>query len=406
MRYRPAKSDKDHRWHIVLDTTPFYPEGGGQIGDQGTLIDASGHQIRILDTRKEHALIYHEVDQLPTPLDQPVKAIVDAERRAETARHHSATHLLHAALRQVLGPHVQQKGSLVAPDHLRFDFSHPQRLTQNEMIQIEALVNSKIREDIPLEEDREVPFAKAISMGATALFGEKYGERVRVIAFDPNFSIELCGGTHVPRTGTIGFFKIINQSAVGAGIRRIVAKAGQAAELWVRNLWEENEQARSILATTDTLTKAITDLIQSKKSLEKQLDQLRKTQADLLESALRQQVQQIGDVPVLITELPLLDPATVKNLIFRMGKKLGGILIFGHKGYNRKAHLWMYVDKQLTERISAAEVIRLIARHIRGGGGGQPFFATAGGKYPEGIHDALKEGSSITTERLTANSHT
>ncbi len=403
MRYRKAVKGKTVRWHVVLDTTPFYPEGGGQVGDQGMLIDGAGRRIQVFDTRKEHNLIYHEVDRLPEPLDAPVRAIVDAERRAETARHHSATHLLHAALRKVLGPHVQQKGSLVAPDHLRFDFSHPQRLTHEEVVQIEQLVNAKIREDIPLDERREVPFSEALSMGAMALFGEKYGERVRVIAFDPTFSVELCGGTHVPRTGTIGFFKIVGQSAVGAGIRRIVAKAGKAAETWVRELWEEAEAVREMLGATESLRKGVEDLIRSKKALEKQVEALRRAQATLLESSLESQVQHIGPTPVLVARLPLHDPAAAKDLAFRMGRRLGGVVLFGHEGQGGKAHLWMYVDKALTGRLSAAEVVRAMARHIRGGGGGQPFFASAGGKDPAGLEAALKEGNAIIVERLHQN---
>ena len=400
MRYRRTGDKKRPVWHVVLDTTPFYPEGGGQVGDRGVFILADGTEIPVLDTRKEHNLIYHVVERLPEPFDRPLTARVDAERRAETARHHSATHLLHAALRTVLGPHVQQKGSLVAPDHLRFDFSHPQKLSAEELTRIEAIVNEKIRADMPLQEDRAISFQEALEKGAMALFGEKYGDKVRMITFGPDFSRELCGGTHVPATGTIGFFKIISQSAVGAGIRRITAKAGKAAEEWVRALWMESEAIREHLKASGPLLKAVEELVQQKKQLEKQLAAGRQQVAALHLEALERQAETVNGVRVAVGQLPLDDPATMKNLVFQLGRRLGGVVLLGNPGQKGKAHLWMYVEKNLTERVSAAEVIRRIASFIKGGGGGQPFFASAGGAHPEGLPEALAEGRRIIAEKL------
>ncbi len=400
MRYRQANENKQTVWHVVLDTTPFYPEGGGQVGDRGVLILPDHTEIAVLDTRKEHHLIYHVVPDLPETPDVPLTARVDAEHRAETARHHSATHLLHAALRKVLGTHVQQKGSLVTPNYLRFDFSHPKKLSREELIRIEQLVNEKIRANIPLQEDRAIPFQEALEKGAMALFGEKYGERVRMITFDPAFSRELCGGTHVPATGTIGFFKITGQSAVGAGIRRIVATAGKAAEEWTRRLWLETETIREKLKASDTLLKAVEELLRDKKQLEKQLQATRRQIAALQLEMLQNQVTMIGEVPTVVARLPVEDPATMKNLVFQLGRRLKGVVLLGNATTEGKAHLWLYIEKSLTDRLNASEIIRQIAPFIKGGGGGQAFFASAGGKNPAGLAAALDHGRRIIAEKL------
>ena len=390
VKYRKVESQKDGTlYQLVFNITPFYPEGGGQVGDRGTLQAANGELIYITDTKKENNLIIHLAENLPENLNDPFKAEVHPLGRTLAQANHSATHLLHQALREVLGSHVEQKGSHVSPEALRFDFSHFAKLTQGELAEVEKIVNRRILEKIPLQEHRNIPIQQALEAGAMALFGEKYGEKVRMIQFGD--SRELCGGTHVKNTGDIWFFKIVSEGAVAAGVRRIeaITNAGALKHFLLQE--KLLEEIKSSLKNPQDPIKSIVNLQEENARLHKELEQLKREQAKQLKGELKSEFVPVGDVQCLTKRLDL-DMATLKDLAFMLGEEVkDAFILFGSTQEDGKALLLCYINKELAKNkgLDAGKIIRKLGKYIQGGGGGQPFFATAGGKKTEGIQEAL-----------------
>lgn len=389
-KYRTVKVKKSNQFQIVLDRTPFYAESGGQVGDKGQL-EVGTEVIQVLDTKKENDLSIHIVDKLPAQPEASVRAKVDPNWRGNTSKNHTAVHLMHAALHRILGDHATQKGQDVDANRLRFDFSHFQRMEPSEIVDVERMVNAKIRENIPLEEQRDVPIEEAREMGALMLFGEKYGDNVRVITFDPDFSRELCGGTHVPATGEIGQFKILAESAVAAGVRRIEAVTAGAAEAFIDKELEELKQVRSLLKNTQDAVKSVQALQDENRRLQKEVEGLLAKQAANLKTDLKGQVESVGSLQFLAAKIPLTDAAAVKNLAFQLDQEVPNLFALLATENEGKALLTLIINKELAaERdLNAGKLIRELAKEIKGGGGGQAFFATAGGKDPSGLEAAL-----------------
>jgi alanyl-tRNA synthetase len=402
VRYREVKTKKGSQIQLVLDQTPFYGESGGQRGDKGWL-EIGGEKVRVLDTQKENDLIIHIVEKLPAQIDAPVLAQVDPKLRAATAANHSATHLMHAALHKVLGSHATQKGQDVDHQRLRFDFNHFQKVTDEELKQIEALVNEKIRQNIQLEEERNVPIEEAKASGAMMLFGEKYGDLVRIITFDRNFSRELCGGTHVKATGEIGFFKIVSESAVAAGVRRIEALTAANAEQFLQKELETLHNIRVQLKHPKDPVKAISSLQEEVKNLQKETEQLIAAQANALKKNLLAKAEKVNGITLLTARLPIQDSAALKNLAYQLDAELeNAVIVFGAE-VKGKPQLLVAINKSLTESNSAlhaGQLIRELAKEIKGGGGGQPFFATAGGKDAGGLDRALEKAREMVAGQL------
>ena len=392
VKYRKVESQKDGTlYQLVFNTTPFYPEGGGQVGDRGTLQSANGEITYIIHTKKENNLIIHLAEHLPETLTDPFKAEVHLVGRTLAQSNHSATHLLHQALREVLGTHVEQKGSHVSPEALRFDFSHFAKLTQEELTEVERIVNKRIYEKIPLQEHRNIPIQQALDAGAMALFGEKYGEKVRMIQFGE--SRELCGGTHVKNTGDIWFFKIVSEGAVAAGVRRIeaITNAGALKHFLLQE--KLLEEIKSSLKNPQDPIKSIVNLQEENARLHKELEQLKREQAKQLKGELKGEFVPVGDVQCLTKRLDL-DMATLKDLAFMLGEEVkDAVILFGAAQEDGKALLLCYINKELAKNkgLDAGKIVRELGKCIQGGGGGQPFFATAGGKKPEGIAEALEK---------------
>ena len=388
-KYRVVTVKDKPQYQLVLDRTPFYAEGGGQVGDTG-LLWFGEEKVEVINTKKENDLIIHFVKKLPSNIESSVRSEVNGKKRHLTENNHSATHLLHAALKRVLGDHVNQKGSLVNEKYLRFDFSHFSKVTEEELASIEAIVNTKIRENIRLQEDRSMPIAEAQKAGAMMLFGEKYGDEVRMITFDKDYSIELCGGCHVDATGTIGQIKIISESAVAAGVRRIEAVTSIAAEKFVNAELEELKSIRGLFKNAVNTSKNVYSLQEENKALKKQLDEMMLAQAANLQDALANDFETINGVSVLARKIAINDSNAVKTLAYNLIKsKPESIVSFGFEK-DGKAQLMIVVNEDITSRYDAGKMIREVAKNIQGGGGGQAFFATAGGKNPEGINDALE----------------
>ncbi|WP_336065338.1 alanine--tRNA ligase [Mesoflavibacter sp. CH_XMU1404-2] len=389
-RYRKVTSKKDgEMYQLVFNLTPFYAEGGGQVGDKGYLEDEHGDVVYILDTKRENNVIIHLTKNLPTHLNEKFKAVVDAKQRRRTECNHTATHLLHQALREILGDHVEQKGSAVHSKYLRFDFSHFSKMTVEELRDVENFVNARIESKLPLQEQRNVPMEKALEEGAMALFGEKYGDAVRTIRFGQ--SIELCGGTHVENTADIWHFKIVSESAVAAGIRRIEAITNDA----VKNYFHENNRAffemKDLLNNAKEPVKALQNLQEENTALKKQIEQLLKDKAQNIKGELKSEIKDVNGVNFLAKKLDL-DASGIKDLCFELGSQFDNLfLLFGAEN-DGKAILSCYISKNLVEskELNAGTIVRELGKHIQGGGGGQPFFATAGGKNPDGIKDALE----------------
>lgn len=396
VRYRKVKAAKGELVQIVLDQTPFYAESGGQIGDSGWLVSAN-ERIQVLDTRKENDLIIHICPNAPENPDAEYIASIDVSRRAKIRANHSATHLLHAALRTVLGAHVEQKGSLVSDEVLRFDFSHFTKVSEQELQSIEAIVNEKIAEFISLDERRSVPIEEAKMLGAMALFGEKYGDHVRVITFDPSFSRELCGGTHVSNTGEIRLFRIVSEGSVAAGIRRIEALTGEAAIHYLRSQEEILEKIKQLLKGTQQPLKAIEELLIERDQLNKELQEIRASQLMDIRDALRSKVQEINDLNVIIEQVDVAQPEDLRTLSFELKKAMeNAVIILGANIKGKPQLSVMLADEVVADRnLNASTLVRELAREIQGGGGGQPFFATAGGKDPEGIVRALNKAITL-----------
>ncbi|MBK5192518.1 MAG: alanine--tRNA ligase [Flavobacteriaceae bacterium] len=389
-RFRKVAGQKGELFQIVLDKTPFYPEGGGQVGDKGYLKSSDGEMIKITDTKKENNLIIHFTKNLPKDPSATFKAVVDSKKRILTQANHSATHLLHQALRNVLGEHVEQKGSMVSSEHLRFDFSHFSKLTAVEIDEVENFVNERIREKLPLIEQRDLEYKQAIKQGAIALFGEKYGDSVRAIRFGN--SMELCGGTHVQNTADIWYFKIISEGAVAAGIRRIEAITGDAVKAYFSGQTETLNEIRAELKNTKTPVKAIHSLQEENAALKKQVEALLREKAKNLKNELKNELNNINGIEFLAKKVDL-DASGVKDLAFQLGETGNNLFLLLASEQDGKALLSCYISKELVaERdLDAGKVVRELGKYIQGGGGGQPFFATAGGKNPAGINEALEK---------------
>lgn len=393
-RYRKVTVKKKTQYQLVFSVTPFYPEGGGQVGDTGYIEDADGNKTYITDTKKENNLGVHFVDKLPDNPMKRFKAVVNAKKRGLTINNHSATHLLHHALRTVLGTHVEQKGSLVHPDYLRFDFSHFSKVTDEELAQIEGIVNEKIRENIALDEHRSIPKDQAMEMGAMALFGEKYGDVVRVIKFGE--SVELCGGCHVQSTGQIGMFKIVSEGSVAAGIRRIEAISAAKAEAHLNEQLGLLNDIKELLKSPKDLTKAVQDLIDQNQQLSKQIEGMNREKAKGLSKDLLNAKVDVNGVN-LIAEKVDLDADALKTMLFQMKPQLENTFVVLGSENKGKAQLTVMISDDLvaSKGLNAGTIIRDLAKEISGGGGGQPFFATAGGKNPQGIPSALEKAKAL-----------
>lgn len=387
-RYREVETKGKQIYQFIFNLTPFYPEGGGQVGDNG-FIEANGEKIEIYDTKKENNVIIHFAKKMPTNPKAVFLAQVHNESRMLATANHTATHLLHEALREVLGSHVEQKGSLVKPNYLRFDFSHYEKVESETLKQVERLVNQRIRKNLPLNEERAIPLEKAQEMGALMLFGEKYGDVVRVIQFGE--SKELCGGTHVKATGDLGLFKITSESGSAAGIRRIEAITSVAAENHVDQQEKLINELRSMLKNNSDITKAVQGLLSENETLSQKLHLVQMQKEKELKKELLKKVIRLGDVQFIASQVEV-EPASAKNIIFQMKSELeNGVVLLGSNG--EKATLSLFIDEGLVQAKgwNAGKIIRDLASHIHGGGGGQPFFATAGGKKSEGIEAAFEE---------------
>ena len=398
-RYRKVRSKEGELYHIVFNRTPFYAESGGQVGDTGRLINDK-EEIGIISTLKENELNIHLAEKIPARPQGKFMAVVDNEKRRLTANNHTATHLLHEALRDILGSHVEQKGSLVRHDYLRFDFSHFQKLSDEEIVCIENTVNSRIRENLPRTEQRKVPIEKARASGAVSLFGEKYGAEVRTIRFGK--SIELCGGIHVERTGQIGLFKINSESAIAAGIRRIEAVTGPRAEEWVNEQLDSLKQIKSLLKSSADPLRSLEQLVKEKSLLEKQIEGFHRDMTVSLKSMLAGKVRKFGDINIIAEIVEADSPGTLKDIAFQLKDELTCLFLVLGAGISGKAHLVVMIAEELTKQkgLKANEIIRTISGHIKGGGGGQSFFATAGGRDPEGIQPALESAVDIIRKTL------
>jgi len=397
VKYRKVTAKGKEQYQIVLDKTPFYAESGGQVGDTGELIFPDGEIVNVTDTKKENGLIVHFVDTLPADIDDALTAIVDQARRNSIMNNHSATHLLHAAMKEVLGTHVNQKGSLVNADYLRFDFSHFAKVTDEELAQIEAIVNEKVRENIALKEERNVPYDVAIKSGVTALFGEKYGDFVRVITFDEKFSKELCGGTHVKATGAIGYFKIVAESAVAAGVRRIEAISGIAAEMFINEQNKLVTQVRELLKNPKDITKSIEDLIAENARLKKEIEKSVLEKSAGLKDELAQKVENINGVNFLAQQVELPNADAIKNLAYQLKDIVSDMFLVLTAAIDGKPSIAVMISENLVKDkgLNAGNIVRELAKEIQGGGGGQPFFATAGGKDIAGLANVLEKARSF-----------
>jgi alanyl-tRNA synthetase len=398
-KYRQVKSKGKDLYQLVFDQTPFYAESGGQTGDTGYL-EHQDEKIPIVDTKKEHNQTVHYAKKLPSDPSATLRAVVDSEKRKKTANNHSSTHLLHHALKEVLGDHVEQKGSLVHPDYLRFDFSHFQKVSREEIRQIERIVNFYIRRNIPRTEKRAVPFEEAKKMGATALFGEKYGDLVRVIQFGD--ITELCGGTHVEATGQIGFFKITAETAISAGIRRIEAVTADKAEEYIIKNLDTLEQVKTLMNNPANLPNSVEKLINENARLNKQIDQLMQDKVNNLKNELIHQREEIDGVNYIGSIIDIDSAGAMKDMAFQLKNEVDNLVLFLGANINGKANLSLMISENLVEEreLNAGDIIREAAKEIKGGGGGQPFFATAGGKSPEGLGAAIEKGRKLVTERL------
>lgn len=387
VRYRQVKAKNKSEYHLVLDKTPFYAESGGQVGDVGYLV-ADGERVEVLDTKKENDLILHITSKLPQNVEAGFRSEIDAERRNLIRKNHSATHLLHSALRKVLGDHVQQRGSLVNEKILRFDFSHFAKVEDAELRQIEHIVNERVRHAIPLDERRNVPIDEAKNMGATALFGEKYGDFVRVITFGSDYSVELCGGTHVHNTGNIGYFKIISESSVAAGVRRIEAITADAAEEYMQQQLNELNAVREVLNTQSNVSGAVQKMQEDLKALQKQLEAYELKQLGNLKETLAQKAQQLNGINLITERVDLSSADYLKKLAFDMRQVVENLVLILAAEIDGKPQIAVMLSDNLVQEknLNASQLVRELAKEIKGGGGGQPFYATAGGKDVSGLN--------------------
>jgi alanyl-tRNA synthetase len=399
IKYRKVKAKDAEVYQLVLDKTPFYAESGGQVGDTGLLLFGD-EKIEVIDTKKENDLIIHYTKKLPSKLEVEVAAKINVPKRNDTIKNHSATHLLQAALRHVLGHHVQQKGSLVNPEYLRFDFSHFSKMTTEEIAQVEKIVNDKIMENVHLEEQRNVPYQKAIEGGVMALFGEKYGEFVRVITFDRNFSNELCGGCHVPATGAIGLFKIISESSTAAGVRRIEAVTGRKALEYVNKNIADLTAVAEILNNPKNIILATDNLVKENDSLKKEIEGFTAKQTTTVKNELLGKKQVVNGITFIGETVDLTSNDAIKNLVYMLKNEATDYVFAIGANLNGKASLHIMIDEKLVKdkNWNAGAWIKETSPLIKGGGGGQPFYASAGGTNAEGLQaaiDAVKAKLSI-----------
>lgn len=397
-RYRRVTMKGKTSYHLVFNVTPFYGEGGGQIGDSGWLVGEE-EKIRVVDTKKENGLTVHIVEQLPADLTQVFSAKVDLHRRELIANNHTATHLLDYALREVLGKHVEQKGSYVSDEHLRFDFSHFQKVTDEELREVAAIVNRLIRQNLPLEERRAVAMSEAQKMGAIAIFGEKYGDLVRVIKYGD--SIELCGGTHVRATGQIGFFKIVSESSVSAGVRRIEAITADKAEEYILNYFDLMKEIEKMFKSNKGVMDNITALLQENEGLKKGIEKFEAESLRIVKERLKNERSVVRDINLIFktTELP---QAKVKDLVFQLKGEYEKVAVAFGGISGGKPHLTVMFSDALVKEygVHAGQIVKEAAREIKGGGGGQPFFATAGGSDPEGLEKAIAAAERLIKHKL------
>lgn len=389
VKYRKVSQKQKSFFQLVFNQTPFYPEGGGQVGDKGT-ITANGETIHIFDTKKENNLIIHLSEKVPSDVNATFTATVNEKNRIASASNHSATHLLHHALRTVLGTHVEQKGSLVTPEYLRFDFSHFSKVTDEELAEIERIVTDGIHQNIVLDERRNTPIEEAKALGAMALFGEKYGDSVRVIKFGE--SVELCGGTHVPSTSKIGLFKITTETAVAAGVRRIEAITSEVAENFFRQKADTLETIALTLKNPKDLIKAVEDLLTKNNQLTKEIEVLQREKAMNVKGELKSKIESINGVNFLGTSVNL-DGGSIKDILFQLKGEVDNFfgIIGGNEGDKCTISIIVSDSVIADKGLNAGNLVREVAKHIQGGGGGQPFFATAGGKNPSGLKAAIEE---------------
>ena len=397
-RYRKVTAKNRTLYHLVFNLTPFYGEGGGQVGDSGSLTGEK-ETIRIVDTKKENGLTIHIVEKLPEDVTGTFVARVDEHKRILTANNHSATHLLDYALRKVLGNHVEQKGSYVSDEHLRFDFSHFQKVTDDELTEVAAIVNRLIRRNIPLEEFRSIPIAKAQEMGAIAIFGEKYGDLVRVIKYGD--SIELCGGTHVAATGQIGFFKILSESSVSAGVRRIEAITADRAEEFINNSFHLIREMEKMFKSNKNLMECVKGILEENEGLKRETEKFAKESLRLLKERLKNEKKVYRDINIIAVQLPL-PSAQVKDMSFQLKGELEKLVFIAAGVTEGKPHLTVMISNEVVEDfgLNAGQIVREAAREIKGGGGGQPFFATAGGSDPDGIGKALEYAEKMIMHKI------
>lgn len=400
VKYQTVEEKGKKLYKIVLDQTPFYAESGGQVGDTGYIADGD-KKISIINTKKENNLIVHFSTELPENLEAELEAVVNSKKRKLTENNHSATHLLHAALRQVLGTHVQQKGSLVNEKVLRFDFSHFSKMTDEEIAKVEQIVNQKIRENISLDEKRNVPIGEAQEMGAMALFGEKYGDFVRVITFDKDYSVELCGGTHVPATGTIGLLKIVSEGSVAAGVRRIEAITADKAEEYYNKQNELVAQVNELLNNPKDTLKAIEALVKEKQELTKTIETINAEKAGAQKGILQKAIQSVNGYNVLISEAQLPDAEGLKKLSFELKNEVDNLIMIVAADIAGKPQISIMISEDLVKSLDlhAGNLIKELAKEIKGGGGGQPFYATAGGKDISGLSNVVTKAKAIIDEK-------
>lgn len=399
IKYRKVKSKGKEYFQLVLNTTPFYAESGGQVGDRGRFINLSNADDAIIvsDTKKENNQTIHICDALPKDLNAKFKAIIDLHRRADITKNHSATHLMHAALKQVLGAHVNQKGSLVNEQYLRFDFSHFAKMTDEEIASVEQIVNEKIAAQIALKEQRNVPYQEALNSGVTALFGEKYGEFVRVITFDDSYSKELCGGTHVKNTSEITLFRIQSESAVSAGVRRIEAITSTKALAFLNEQTRVLDNLKQLLKNPVDIEKSIEQLMEEHQKSKKQIEKLLTEKASGLKQELKAKVKEINGIHFLAEQVELQNMDLIKNLLFELREEISNAFLLLAVEVEAKPHLALIISDNLIEekKLNASQIIRELGKEIQGGGGGQAFFATAGGKNVQGMKLALDKAAEI-----------
>ena len=397
LKYRKVSAKGKKQYQIVLRQTPFYAESGGQVGDTGRLEDHSRQfWVEITDTKKENGIIVHYTDTLPADVEGKFWAVIDEDKRILTEDNHSATHLLHAALKQVLGTHVNQKGSLVNADNLRFDFSHFAKISEEDLAAIEYIVNQKVRENIALKEQRNVPYDEAINSGVTALFGEKYGDFVRVITFDDHFSKELCGGTHVKATGQIGYFKIISESAVAAGVRRIEAITAAKAEQFIVNQHKELTQLKGLLKGNQNIAAAVQALIEENAKLKKEVEKGILAKAGDMKQAIAAKAENINGINFIAAHVDLPNADAVKNLAFEVKALVPDLyLVFTTLIDDKPGITVMIAENIVNDTLNAAKIVRELGKEIQGGGGGQPFYATAGGKNADGLAQVLTKAKEL-----------